>query len=266
MSSTGTASAPIVAVLAAPPSAPVVSTTAPTTKEQFLANDFIYLNARVATVTVDGMSISAIPILGEACDAALARTDFTSPDDLDSALTPCYQAETWIDCRIPTSIVPYGIVCPAPTDQSTWTSRYQSVNQLWLGMNGQPDYYAASFAIAALQPSWDDGVSAGAESLRQVLDATSPVLDFHVAEYLAAFAIESYGGTQIATYVSNYKQVPHYELQATNIAYAAGWRYDNGSMSKAQLQSFLQQLFADPNISVGTRLAIEEYLYELDAL
>ena len=265
MYSTGTASAPIVAVLAAPPSPPVVSTAAATTKEQFLANDFIYLNAHVATVTVDGMSISAIPILGEACDAALARTDFTSPDDLDSALTPCYQAETWIDCRSPTNIVPYGTVCPAPTDQAAWASRYQSMNQIWLGMNGQPEYYAVSFAIAKLQPTWNAGVSAGAESLQQVLAAANPVLDYHLALYLAAFAIESYGGTQIATYVSNYKQVPHYELQATNIAYAAGWRYDNGNMTKAQLQSFLQQLFADPNISVGARLAIEEYLYNLNA-
>ena len=265
MYSTGTASAPIVAVLAAPPSPPVVSTTAATTKEQFLANDFIYLNAHVATVTVDGMSISAIPILGEACDAALARTDFTSPSDLDSALMPCYQAETWIDCR-GNSSVPYGIVCPAPTAQAAWASRYQSMNQIWLGMNGQPDYYAVSFAIAALQLTWDGGVSAGAQSLQQVLAAASPVLDYHLALYLAAFAIESYGGTQIATYVANYKQVPHYELQATNIAYAAGWRYNNRNMTKAQLQSFLQQLFADPNISVGSRLAIEEFLYSLNAL
>jgi hypothetical protein len=265
MYSVGTASAPIGTVLAAPPSAPVVSTTAPTTKDEFLANNFVYLNARVTTVTVDGMSIGAIPILGEACDAALARTDFTSPGDLSSALTPCYQAETWIDCRSNYSSS-YGIVCPAPTDQAAWVSRFQSVNQLRLGMNGQPDYSIVSFAIAELQPSWDAGVTAGAQSLQQVLDATSPVLDFGLAEYLAAFAIESYGGTQIATYVSNYKQVPHYELQGTEIAYTAGWRYNNRNMTKAQLQSFLQQLFADPKISVGAGLAIEDYLYELDAL
>jgi hypothetical protein len=230
-----------------------------------LANNFAYLNARVTTVTVDGMSIGALPIFGEACDAALARTDFTSPGDLSSALTPCYQAETWIDCRGNYSS-PYGIVCPAFTDQATWASRFQSMNQLQLGMNGQPDYSIVSFGIAELQPSWAAGVTAGAQSLQQVLDATSPVLDFGLAEYLAAFAIESYGGTQIATYVSNYKQVPHYELQGTEIAYTAGWRYNNRNMTKAQLQSFLQQLFADPNISVGARLAIEDYLYGLDAL
>jgi hypothetical protein len=139
------------------------------------------------------------------------------------------------------------------------------MNQLWLGMNGQPDYSAVSSAIAALQPSWDDGVSAGAQSLQQVLAVANPVLDYRLASYLAAFAIESYGGTQIATYVANYKQVPHYELQANNIAYTAGWRYTNRNMTKAQLQSFLQQLFAEPNISVSSRLAIEEFLYDLNA-
>jgi hypothetical protein len=140
------------------------------------------------------------------------------------------------------------------------------MNQLGLGMNGQPDYYTVSFAIAALQLTWDGGVSAGAQSLQQVLAAASPVLDYHLALYLAAFAIESYGETQIATYVANYKQVPHYELQATNIAYTAGWRYNNRNMTKAQLQSFLQQLFVDPSISVSSRLALEEYLYDLNAL
>jgi hypothetical protein len=140
------------------------------------------------------------------------------------------------------------------------------MNQLWLGMNGQPDYSIVSFGIAQLQPSWDAGVSAGAQSLQQVLAVANPVLDYSLALYLAAFAIDSYGGTQIATYVSNYKQVPHYELQATYIAYTAGWLYDDRSMTEAQLQSFLQQLFADPNISLGSRLAIENYLYDLNAL
>jgi hypothetical protein len=37
-------------------------------------------------------------------------------------------------------------------------------------------------------------------------------------------------------------------------------------MTKAQLQSFLQQLFVDPSISVSSRLALEEYLYDLNAL
>jgi hypothetical protein len=133
-------------------------------------------------------------------------------------------------------------------------------------MNGQPDYSSMTFGIAHLQSSQAAGVSAGAQSLQQILDAVSPFLDFHLAYYLAAFAINSYGGTQIADYVNNYKQVPHYELQATSIAYAASWLYGYGTIAKAQLQGFLQDLLADPSINTNTRLAIEDYLYWMDAL
>ena len=266
MYSVGTASAPIVATMAAPPSPPLVSTTAATTKDEFLAHDNVYLNARATFVTVGGMSTSPIPILGEACDAALARTDFISTDDLNSALGPCYHAETWIDCRLDAPAAAYVVVCPAPTDQATWINRLQSANQLWLGMNGQPDYSSMTFGMAHFQTSMAAGVSAGAQSLQQILAAASPVLDFRVAYYLAAFATESYSGTDIAAYISNYKQVPHYELQAYYIAYAATWLYGDGSMSKVELQNFLQQLFADPSVNTNVRLATEDYLYRMDAL
>jgi hypothetical protein len=264
MYSLGTASAPIVAAMAAPASPPLVSAIAATTKDQFLAYDLVYLNARIADVTVNGVSTSAISVLGEACDTALARTDFISTEDLSRALSPCYHAQTWIDCRYDIAVSPYGVVCPA--DQATWISRYQRANQLWLGMYGQADYYSMTFAMAHLQPSMSAGMSAGAQSLQQVLSAVGPVLDFRLAYYLAAFAIGSYGGTEMLTYVSNYKQVSHYEMQAYNVFYAAIWLNADGSMGKTQLQDFLQEMLADPSINVSTRLAVEDYLYRMDAL
>jgi hypothetical protein len=133
-------------------------------------------------------------------------------------------------------------------------------------MNGQPDYTAVSFAIAHLQSSQSTGVIAGAESLQQVLATASPVLDFRLAYYLAAFSISSYEGTLISSYVLNYKQVPNYDLQAFYVAYAATWLNGDGALTKSELQTFSQQLLADPNINVNTRLAIEDYLYQMDAL
>jgi len=266
MYSLGTASAPIVAAITAPPSLPLVSTSAATTLGEFLAHDRVYLNARTRAVNIDGVSTDAISMLGMACDATLAQTDFISTEDLNGSLTPCYHAQTWIDCRSDAVAAPYGVFCPVPTELAAWSNRYQQANQLWLGMNGQPDYSSMTFGIAHLQSSQAAGVSAGAQSLQQILDAVSPFLDFHLAYYLAAFAINSYGGTQIADYVNNYKQVPHYELQATSIAYAASWLYGYGTIAKAQLQGFLQDLLADPSINTNTRLAIEDYLYWMDAL
>jgi hypothetical protein len=266
MYSVGTASAPIVAAMNAALPATLVSVTAATTTEQFLAYDYVYLNARTATITVDGASAGALALLGEACDTALARTDFTSPDDLNNALIPCYHAESWTDCRTDASAVSYGVVCPTSMDATAWNSRYQKANSLWLGMNGQPDYTAVSFAIAHLQSSQSTGVIAGAESLQQVLATASPVLDFRLAYYLAAFSISSYEGTLISSYVLNYKQVPNYDLQAFYVAYAATWLNGDGALTKSELQTFSQQLLADPNINVNTRLAIEDYLYQMDAL
>ena len=265
MYSVGTASAPVVAAMSAATTAALVSATATTTKDEFLAHDFVYLNSRTSTVTVDGVPTSPISLLGAACDTALARTDFTSTDDLNSALLPCYHAQTWIECRLDASAVPYGVVCPTLADQSAWNNRYQSANRLWIGMNGQPDYSSISFALTRLQPSRNAGTSAGAQSLEQVLGEANPVLDFRLAYYLAAFAIDSYGGTSISTYVLNYKQVPHYELQATYIFYAATW-LSSGSMTRDQLLAFLQQLLGDPDINVNSTLAIEDYLYQMDAL
>jgi hypothetical protein len=133
-------------------------------------------------------------------------------------------------------------------------------------MNGQADYSSISFSIAHLQPSVSAGISAGAQSLQQGLTNASPVLDFRLAYYLAAFAIPSYDGTLISTYVWNYKQVPNYELQASYVFYAATWLYGDGSMTSVQLQTFLQQLLADPGINVNTSPATEDFLYGMNAL
>jgi hypothetical protein len=264
MYSVGTASAPIVAAMAASALTDLVSVTATTTKEEFLANDYVYLNSRTSKVTVDGVLVSAISLLGDACDTALARTDFISPDDLSIALRPCYHAQTWIECRLDASASPYGVVCPTLSDQAAWGARYQSANRLWLDMNGQPDYSSMSYALARLQPSVNAGVSAGAQSLQQVLVQATPVLDFRLAYYLAAYSIGSYGETSISTYILNYKQVPHYELQAYYVFLAATWL--GNTMSRSQLLTFLQQLFDDPSTNLNARLAIEDYLYRMDAL
>ena len=120
------------------------------------------------------------------------------------------------------------------------------------------------YALARLQPSVNAGVSAGAQSLQQVLIQATPVLDFRLAYYLAAYSIGSYGGTSISTYILNYKQVPHYELQAYYVFLAATWL--GNAMSRSQLLTFLQQLFDDPSTNLNARLAIEDYLYRMDAL
>ena len=265
--SIGTASAPIATALAAPtlPST-VISIDATTTAADFVANDFVYLNAHTSSVNVSGLATNALTLLGQACDAALARNDFQSPDDLDAALTPCYHAEAWIDCRSDATPVSYGVVCPSGVNNQNWANRWQAANQLSVAMNGQVDYYAVSFPIARLQSTSVAGIAAGATSLQQALAGPAPSLDFELANYLAAFNISSYTGKNIENYVVNYKSVLHYELEARYAAYASGWLYYFGLLSKSDLVTLLTQLYDDSNTDVGTKLYVEDFEYNLGAL
>jgi hypothetical protein len=269
MYSIGTASAPIAAAInALTLPAAMISIAAPTTLDQFLANSDVYMNSRTTMVSVGGTLTDALSLLGQACDAGLARQNFESPDDMWTALSPCYAAERWIDCRAnsTTGTLNVGYVCPNANDNAAWANRYQSANQVSIAMNGQPDYYSISSCVAALQSSWNLGVQAGAASLQQVLDDVKPVLDWPVVYYLTVFGISSYNGTDIKNYVVNYEQQLHYELQAVNIGYAASWLWSNNFMSKADMSALVKQLMNDPNVSVGAKLTLEEYLYDRQVL
>jgi len=264
--SIGTASAYIMAALSAPLPVTMISVAAPTTAEKFLSNDLLYLNAHATSVTSDGTVTTPLKLLGTACDAALARQDFTSPNDLDDALTPCYHAQTWIECRLDADPVPYGVVCPSGSDATAWTNRFRKINQRWLDMNGQPDYYSITFAIARLQPGYNAGIFAGTQELQQIVTAASPVLDLSLAYYLAVFNVTSYNNVTIKDYLVNYRSILHYELSDDSIAYGASWLYGNNRLSKSDMLQILTTLYSDPSVSLGTKLGIEEMKYQYNAL
>ena len=264
--SVGSASAPISSALNDSLPSTMVSNVASTTMAKFLANDYVYINSNTRTVTIDGNSVSPLSFLGQACDTALGRTDFTSPDDLAMALQPCYDATTWIGCRSDMPAPPYGAVCPAAADQTAWTTRFHNANNLQIAMNDLPDYYLASYAVAELQSSVAAGHTAGAASLQQLLKDTTPTLDFQLAYFLAAFDVDSYASTNISDYITGYKQVSHYELQASYIAYGATWLMGNGHISSGAMLALLKSLMNDSGVSIGDKLSIEDALYEMGAL
>ena len=264
--SIGTASAPLMAVLNAPLPATMISRSAATTSTDFLANDLLYLNSRTSTVNISGASVTALSVLAQACDTALARTDFRTPDDLSSALTPCYHAETWIDCRIDAPVQPYGTVCPTGAEATAWAARFVEANQAMLDMNGAMDFYSVSTAVARLQPTVQQGVQAGAQSLQQALVQGKPTLDFQLADYLSQFQIADYGGKAIKDYLINYQQDPNYQLQGGSLTEAGDWLYVDGQLSNADYVSLLSRLHGDPDTSVGTKLYIEEVQHYLGAL
>jgi hypothetical protein len=264
--SIGTASASISSAMGVPLPAVMMSTAAPTTSDDAVSNDRVYLNARAQTVTVASAPASVLTLLGAACDTALARNDFASPEDLATAVNPCNEATYWIECRVDASPVAYGVVCPSASDAASWTTRFQAMNAAQRGMNGALNLYPISFGIAHLASSMNSGYAAGANALEQVLTQAQPQLDFTLANYLAAFQVTPYAGRDIAAFVLAYRSVPHYELEATSIASAAAWLYYHGAISRSQTLNLLSALGQDSRVAVGPKLYIEDLQYGYGAL
>jgi V8-like Glu-specific endopeptidase len=264
--SIGTASAPLVAAMKAPLPPTMVSAAAPATQDDVLSHDRLYANGRVTTVPVNGQPVPILSMLATACDAALARTSFRSPEDLSTALAPCYDAMTWIECRSDASPVAYAVTCPMGDDVTAWTKRFNAINQRWNALNGEVDLAAVSFGVASLQPSNGQGLAAGAMSLSDALASANVQIDFNVANYVAAFGGRSYAGHDLGDYVRAYAHVPHYELFGTSIASAALWLLQLGSMSAIDVKSILEQLAGDPNVTTSAKLYVEEVRYRSSLL
>ena len=200
--SIGTASGPLAAAMTAPLPGAMRSIGASATAADVAVHQDVYLNARAASALVDGVPTPVLSALGTACDAALARTSFTSPDDMSAAFAPCEAAEGWIECR--TDVTTSFGSCPPDAD--AWAARYQNVFQRWLALNGQLDLVVVSFGPAVLAATQAAGQASGASLLTAGLQQAGAPLDFNVANFLAAFDVLSYGGTSIVTYDRAYAQ------------------------------------------------------------
>ena len=261
--SLGTPSAAVIGAESAPLPSGMISVTANTTASNVLENDQVFLNGETTSALVDNAQTSVLSVLSQACDAALARTDFVSIDALQSAVVPCFDAMNWLECRTDLGEPAPGAVC---ADTAAWAARFQQVSETERALNGQVSLSTVSFAIAALSSTRSAGVAAGRASLSAALAEAQTPLDLSLTQYLAAFDIETYAGESVATYVRGYHQIPHYELSASDIANAAAWLYDDSIFSKNELGQMLSDLDSDPNVSLGSKLFIEELSYEFGLL
>jgi len=259
----GTASAALqtaMAVTTLP--AAMISVVTSTTADAVVGSDFVYLNGGAATANVNGVPTDVLSLLGAACDAALARTDFAGPDDLTAALQPCNDALTWIECRGDETPAFYGTVCPTE-DAALWTGRFQKMNGLWVAMNGSTDLTPLSFGVAQLASNKADGMAEGSFGLQAALAAVgNPALDFSLANYMAAFEVATYAGTDTLGWLRGYRQAPGYQDYGTSIASAYLWWWDNGVVGEDEALAALKALIQDPNISISAKLYADQVLYE----
>lgn len=263
VTSLGTAAASLSAALAAPLPSAMISVAAPATPEAIVASNLAYLNGRSPTVvTATGdPPVSVLGVLGAACDTVLARLDFTSTDALSIALQPCNDALTWIECRVDATSAAYSTVCPSSVDLAAWQARFRSMNDLWVKLNGETDLYPVSFGLAALSFSKSAGNSAGAQGLQQALVAAHRQLDFGVSNFLAAFGVTSFADTDALAWLRGYALRPSHRIYAYSIASAFLWWNDNGAVTDAETLTVVSNLEADPEVSVGAKLYLEDVLY-----
>jgi hypothetical protein len=252
-SSIGTASSALIAAMGAPLPGSMRSIKAPATDADVVAHQLLYLAARTSTAQVGGVAKQVLASLGEACDAALAVTNYASPEDLSTALKPCFDAEQWIECRSD-AMTPYGI-CPA--DTGAWQSRYEAVYQYWRSFNGELELDEMSFAEAALSDSMDSGQTAGAQLLSRALAVAHPALDFHVASYLAAFSVDTYRGASVVDFARNYASVPDYAASGQELVSTLLWLGNRGAIDSAETKILLSAVHDDRTIDLGTKLFVE---------
>jgi hypothetical protein len=261
--SVGTASSALIDAMAQPLPSSTWSVLGATSETNAVNNQFVYLTAREPSVNVGGGErVPMVDILGTACDAALAVKDYVSPEAASAALAPCVDAEYWIECRIDATAA-FGV---CPQDLAMWQSRQAAYFEYWRAFNGDLELDAVSFAPAELSSSKAEGLAVGAKLLTQALDEAQPALDFHLAAYLAAFQIYSYGGASIVDFVRGYKSVPDYGLNGVDLASAMLWLADDGVLSLADAKNMLDELHGDPTIDLGTRLFIESAEYRFGIL
>lgn len=253
VSSIGTASAALIAAMSKPLPASMQSIAAPTTDADVVRHQMVYLAARTPTANVGGVQKQVLASLGEACDAALAVTDYASPEDLSTALAPCFDAEQWIECRAD-AMTPYA-VCPG--DPGAWQTRYEALYQYWRSFNGELDLDEMSFAEAALADSMADGLSAAGPLLSQALAVAQPPLDFHVASHLAAFDLDTYRGASVVTFARNYRGLPDYAANGGDLVSTILWLGNRGVIDRSETRSLLSAVHDDRTIDLGTKLFIE---------
>lgn len=255
--SIGTASSPLIAAMAEPLPASMWSIAESTTSAEVASQDLIYLAARKSTANVDGTPQLVLSSLGAACDAALAVTDYASPEDMSAAQQPCFDAENWIECRAD-ALTSYAV---CPSDTNDWQRRFQAVFDTWLSFNGELELNEVSFAMASLSDSMADGQKFGAQLLSQALAEAQPPLDFDVALYLAAFQISTYQGTSIADFTRNYTRVPDYALEGEPLVSTILWLNYYSVLDNSTIEGLFGALHGDSTIDLGTKLFIEQAEY-----
>jgi hypothetical protein len=265
VSAIGTAAAALKPALDAPLPATMISLDDALTPEQVLAHSDAFLAGSEPEAEIDGVKTRILTVLADACDEGLAREDYTSLEELMSGLGPCLAAMDFIECRSDLDD-PLDAAVSCPMDREDWIARMQAVVQRQLDFNGSLELSPISFGIESLSLNESEGSARARRAILAALDQADPLYDFAMAPYLAAFGITSYAGQSTLDLIEGYKRFPFYERSAWDIALSALWLFSTGALEREQALRITKELYRNDKIDLGSRLRIEEILYNSDQL
>jgi hypothetical protein len=253
--------------LAAPLPPSVISLADALSADDARSHSAAFLAASTWKANVEGDRVALVSLLATACDEGLAREDYTAFEELQGALSPCFTALDFIECRSDaassTELVPK--LCPT-AELPAWHIRLHSASLKQHMFNGALDLSAVSFSTEVLAASRDAAEQTARTNLLATLDEVRPRLDFTVGSYLAAYGVDSYNGQSTRELFVHYADVPFYERYAWQIAVSALWLQAADQLTREQAIAVARALYRDPEVSLGAKLRIEELLYNADEL
>ncbi|MET0283468.1 MAG: serine protease [Polyangiales bacterium] len=261
------ASADVQRALAAPLPTSVFSLADSLSADQALANSGAFLAAHTWKANVDGQPVSLAWLLGTDCDEALAYDDYESYEAFQGAISSCFAALEFIECR--TDLLSQNKEnakeCPRG-ELAVWSKRLQTAMDKQQRFNGSLDLTAISYSMEGLSDTVAAGEQAARTNLLATLDRFKPRLDFTIGSYLAAYAVESYDNQSVRELFLNYRTVPFYERYAFQIATAMFWLHGENQLTRAQALGAVKALYRDSKVSIGAKLRIEDLLHASDEL
>jgi hypothetical protein len=261
------ASADLMRALGDPLPASVISLADAFTAESALEHSAAFLAASTWSANVAGQPTSLVSMMAAACDESLARDDYTSIEQLQGELAPCFSALDFIECRddVGEQAQQTPKQCPR-AERAAWQMRLLSASDKQHRFNGSLDLSAVSYSTEALADSQSDAEQTARTNILATLDRTKPRLDFSVASYLAAYGIASYDNQITRDLFLHYREVPFYERYAWEISISALWLYSANQLTRAQALKVAKDLYRDEKVNIGAKLRIEEVLYNADEL
>ncbi|HEX5655783.1 MAG TPA: trypsin-like peptidase domain-containing protein [Polyangiales bacterium] len=261
------ASADLQRGLTAPLPSTIVSLAAPLSADEALSHADAFLAASTWKANVDGQPLSLAWLMGTDCDEALARDDFDSVEELQSALSPCFKALSFLECRTDVYEQTRSRPRECPTDErATWQRRLQAAFDKQLLLNGSLDLSAVSFSLEPLADTQAAAEQTARTNLLATLDRVEPRLDFSIASYLIAYNVFTYDNQDLRDVILGYAKAPFYERNAWEITTSAFWLYAADRLSREQTLTIAKDLYRDGKVTLGARLRIEDLLYGSDEL